>query len=129
MIAMPPILKVCVGAGALLSLGACKTAPVRQDLPAVIAEPSSKSRAELAETVSAALNGVPVTLADDALTRDSTLVIERARQRDPSGLPAQGREMGTPERFRLVKSGAECVLVHEGSGRRFTLHETTCSTI
>jgi len=129
MIAMKPFLRACAGAGALLSLGACRAAPVRQELPAVIAEPSSRSRAELAGAVSAALHGVPVTLADDALTRESTLVLERARRRDESGLPVQGRDTGIPERFRLVKSGAECVLVHEGSGRRFTLQAASCAPL
>ena len=114
---------------ALASVGACKTAPIRQDAPAVILEPSPRSREELAGAMSAALNGVTVTLADDALTRESTLVLERAKHRDASGLPVQGREMGMPERFRLVKSGTECVLVHEGTGRRFTLRETTCAPV
>ena len=114
---------------ALASVGACKTAPIRQDALAVILEPSPRSREELAGAMSAALNGVTVTLADDALTRESTLVLERAKHRDASGLPVQGREMGMPERFRLVKSGTECVLVHEGTGRRFTLRETTCAPV
>ena len=55
--------------------------------------------------------------------------LERARQSDPSGLPAQGRERGMPERFRLVKSGADCVLIHERTGQRFTLRDTTCSPL
>jgi hypothetical protein len=128
MIAMKPFLRAGPAA-ALLSVVACKTGPIRQEVPAVIADPSSRSRAELAAAVSAALNGVPVTLADDALTRESTLILERARHRDPSGVPVQGRELGTPERFRLVKSGADCVLVHERSGQRFTLRETTCAPV
>ena len=111
------------------SLGACKTAPVRQDAPAVIVDPSVRSREELTGAVRAALNGVTVTLADDALTRESTLVLERAKHRDASGLPVQGREMGAPERFHLVKSGPDCVLIHEGSGRRFSLHETACAPL
>ncbi|MFL5310560.1 MAG: hypothetical protein ACJ79H_08935 [Myxococcales bacterium] len=122
-------MKAAVGACAIASLAACRSAPVRQDRPAVLAEPSSRGRAEVARAVSAALHGVAVTLADDALTRESTLVLERARQRDASGLPVQGREPGMPERFRLVKSGAECVLVHEASGQRFILKETTCSPV
>jgi hypothetical protein len=98
-------------------------------VPAVVAEPGAQARAELAAAVSSALGGVPVRLADDALTRESTLVLERAKHRDASGLPVQGREMGTPERFHLVKSGPDCVLIHEGSGRRFSLHETTCAPL
>jgi len=120
-----PTLLAC----ALLAAASCKTAPVRSDVPAVVKDPGPRSVAELAKAVSTALNGVPVTLADDVLTKESTLVIERAPQRDPSGLPAQGRETGKPERFHLVKSGEDCVLVHEGTGRRFNLRETTCSAM
>jgi hypothetical protein len=67
-----------------------------------------------------------VRLADDALTAESTLVIERASHRDARGLPIQGRELGLPERFHLVKSGGACVLVHERTGRRFPLERTEC---
>src|SRR5207244_1674144 len=94
-------MRVLLGACAIASVGGCRTAPVRPEAPAVIVDPSSRSREELAAAVSAALNGVTVTLADDALMRESTLVLERAKRRDASGLPVQGRELGTPERFRL----------------------------
>ena len=107
----------------------CRTAPARPDLPAVLVDPNPRSRAELMRAMSAALDGVPVTLADDALTRESTVLLERGRHRDEGGRPAQGREMGKPERFFLVKSGADCVLVHERTGKRFTLLETACSPI
>ena len=122
-------MRPALGACALVSLVACRTASARPDVAAVVAEPGAESRAELAAAVGAALGGVPVRLSDDALTRESTLVLERARQRDPSGLPAQGRERGVPERFRLVKNGADCVLIHERTGQRFTLRETTCAPV
>jgi hypothetical protein len=122
-------MRAFLGACALALLAACRTSSTRPDVPAVVAEPGAQARAELAAAVSSALGGVPVRLADDALTRESTLVLERAKHRDASGLPVQGREMGTPERFHLVKSGPDCVLIHEGSGRRFSLHETTCAPL
>ena len=74
-----------------------------------------------------ALGGVPVTLADDALTRESALIVERALVRGPDGTRAQGRETGRPDHFRLVKSGGRCVLVHEESGRRFPLSGVACA--
>jgi hypothetical protein len=92
----------------------------------VIVNPTPESRAALVEAVSTALNGAPVTLAGDALTTASTLVIQRTPRRDPNGLPMDGRDVGSPERFRLVRSGGQCVLVHEGSGRRFALSATDC---
>jgi hypothetical protein len=109
----------------MLTLMACASA--RRDVPAVIPSPTPESRAELARVVAGALHGAPLTLADDALTSDSTLVIEPVRPRDAGGVPLNGRERGRPEHFRLVKNGSRCVLVHEGTGRRFTLAAATCA--
>ena len=116
----------CVVIVGLASFSACRTVHSRPDVPALIVNPTPQSRAALSHGVSAALGGAPVTLADDALTRASMLVVEHARLHDPSGLPANGRQLGAPERFQLVKSGAECVLVHERTGRRFALAATDC---
>jgi hypothetical protein len=113
-------------ATALLALAGCRTAGAQKDLPAVIVNPTAESREALSRAVSATLGGAPVTLADDALTARSDLVVERARVRDPRGLPANGRELGAPERFRLVKSGGDCVLVRERGGERATLPATAC---
>jgi hypothetical protein len=111
----------------LLCLAACHTRSTLHDMPAVITNPTAQSRAELYRVVSSALNGVPLTIADDALTSDSTLIIERARARNAGGVPLTGRDSGRPEQFRLVKNGSRCVLVHERSGQRFTLASVTCS--
>jgi len=115
---------VLFGALGLAALQTCSAPP---DVPAVITNPTAEGRAELARTVSRALNGASITLADDALVRESALIVERARPRDLEGRPLTGRETGRPEHFQLVKSGARCVLVHEGSGRRFTLASVTCA--
>jgi hypothetical protein len=105
---------------------ACRTAG--PDLPALVTSPTPESRAEIARTVSGALNGAPVTLAEDALTREDTLAIERAHPRSIEGAPSTGRETERPERFRLVKSDGRCVLVHEATGRRYPLSATSCTT-
>jgi hypothetical protein len=105
---------------------ACATAPPAKDVPAVISSPTPETRAELVRVVRGALHGAPVTLADDALAHESTLIIERARARGPDGTPLLGRDPGRPERFRLVKCGSRCDLVHEGSGRRFALSSAIC---
>jgi hypothetical protein len=98
-------------------LSACASA--QPDVAAVIDKPTKESRAELAQAVSSALNGAPVTLAEDALTQDSLLIIEKAHR-------LTGRELDKPEHFRLVKSGTHCTLVHERTGKRTTLASTTC---
>jgi hypothetical protein len=109
------------------SFAACATAPPAREVRAVITSPTPESRAQLQRVVSDALHGAPLTLADDALARESTLIVERGRARGPDGTPLQGRDRGQPERFRLVKQSSRCVLVHEGSGRRFTLSSATCA--
>jgi hypothetical protein len=112
---------------AMLSLPACATMSGRPDVPAVLTNPTAESRAELVRRVSGALHGAPITIADDALTRDSALIIERTPPRTADGVPLSGRETGRPERFRLVKNGSRCVLVHERTGKRWTLKAATCS--
>jgi len=111
----------------LMCLAACASAPPQRDVPAVITSPSPESHAELVRVVSRALNGASLTIADDALTRDCALIIERARARGKGGAPLTGRDTGKPEHFRLVKNGTRCLLVHERSGKRFTLKSASCA--
>ena len=119
-------------AGALVLgqlLCACTSSLAQPAVPAIIDKPTKESRAELARVVSSALNGTPVTLADDALTRNSLLIIEKAQARDASGVRLSGRDFGRPEHFRLVKMGEHCALVHERTGKRTTLASTTCEPV
>jgi hypothetical protein len=101
----------------MLLLSGCTASFAQPEVPAVIDKPTSESRAELAQAVSNALDRAPVRLADDALARDSVLIIER---------PHTGRDLDKPEYFRLVKAGNQCTLVHERTGKRTTLASTTC---
>ena len=82
-----------------------------QEQPALIAAHTEQSRAELTRVVSAAFNGQPVTLADDALTRESVLTIERRTPPGPQGRAATGRTLEEPQRFDLVLRGGRCLLV------------------
>jgi CubicO group peptidase (beta-lactamase class C family) len=111
-----------------LSLAACATASPQRDVPAVLTSPTAESRAELLRVVRGALNGRPLTIADDALTRDGALIIERARARGADGQLLNGRDTGKPEHFRLVRNGSRCVLVHESTGKRFTLSSASCAS-
>ena len=117
------------GAGALVLLAAtgCHAHHTPREVTALLTHPTRESRAELARVVSDALHATPVTLADDALTTSDTLVVERAAHRDVQGRRIDGRASERPEHFRLVQDGTRCVLVHEGSGRRFALSSATCA--
>jgi hypothetical protein len=97
-----------------------------QEQPAVIASPTVESRAELARVVSAAFNGQPVTLADDALTHESVLTIERRTPPGEQGRAATGRTLDAPQRLNLVLRGTRCFLVHAVDGREWELNEAQC---
>src|SRR5262249_35060302 len=122
-----PLVTAASGLAALAVLPACRARGEPSEVPAALTHPTPESRAELLRVVKEALRDPPLTLADDALVRDGELVIERVVRRDASGNPLSGRDTGRPERFRLVRRGECCVLVHEGSGRRFTLSSATCA--
>ena len=113
-------------AGTLLVAG-CHPRLAPPDEPAVLTSQTAQSHAELVRLVSAAMNGAPVTIAENALTADSMLIVERAQHHGAKDMNLSGRETGRPEHFRLVKSGSRCVLVHQDTGRRWTLESATCS--
>ncbi len=83
---------------------------VGADRPARIVAPTPASRAELERVVSAALDGVAVQLADDALVHDSLLIIEPRAYRDAQNNRIMGRDSGVPTQFRLLKHGEQCIL-------------------
>lgn len=118
----------CLLAGAV----ACKATPPEEstslpgDQPATIINPTAASHAELERVVSDMLFGAEVTLPKDALTDSSVLVVERERIQSLGQPPVLGRDLGTPERFRLLTTGTECVLIHESNDARYQLPQTDC---
>lgn len=102
----------------LFALASCKTGSVREDQPALIVEATPASRAEIQRVVSSALNVSKVTIADDALMRDSLLIIEPAQ--------LMGRDLRRPEHFHLVLNGSTCVLVYRRTDARYELEATRC---
>ena len=107
---------------------ACGCASVAQpDAPAVIVGPTAETRAELHGAVTTALNRSDVTLAEDALTRDSMLVIERTPARDAAGTRLSGRDLDKPEQFQLLLSDGRCVLLHARTAQRYELPRTRCA--
>jgi len=93
----------------------------------VITDPDAASRAALQQAVNAVLH-TDVTLADDALTDKSILIIERKMPQSIEGSPAQGRTMEMPIQFRLVTDGTNCILVDQRDASRHVLADTRCVT-
>ena len=115
---------------ALAGGASCRSGPRPSDVPAVLVAPTPADREALARAVSEALGGSAVTLADDALTHETMLIIDRVPARDPeTGLLLDGRERSGPELFSLVDDGGRCVLVQERTGRRATLDGARCAPL
>jgi hypothetical protein len=115
-----------LASAAALLLSACALSQAQPDVPAVIVDPSAASHAELLAAVTKALGVSSITIADDALTADSTLIIERSRILDSNGRQLSGRDYGKPEIFSLVKNGNHCVLVRTSDASRQVLAKTSC---
>jgi hypothetical protein len=113
-------------AGLALLAAACKTNSVHEERPALIVNPSAESRAELHRVVGDMLFDAEVTLADDALTDSSILIVERDRPRSLDNPPLSGRDLGQPERFQLVTTGKRCLLIHDSDTARHELLEAEC---
>jgi hypothetical protein len=108
-----------------MTLAACKNVAPDTDQAAVIVDADAASRAALRQAVNAALQ-TDVTLADDALTDTSVLIIERKMPQSIEGSPAQGRTMEMPIQFRLVTDGTNCILVDQRDASRHILADTRC---
>ena len=109
-----------------LASAACNMNAMHEDRPARIVNPTAESRAELRHIVSEMLSGAEVMLSDDALTESSVLVVERSRIRSIDNPPLSGRDLGRPERFQLVTTGRQCVLIRESNQARHELFEAEC---
>ena len=118
-------LRACWLAAATVTPIACSTLSA-QERPAIIAAHTTQSRAELERVASALFNGQPVTLADDALTRESVLTIERRTPPGEQGRAATGRTLDAPARLNLVLRGTRCFLVSAADGREWELNEARC---
>jgi hypothetical protein len=113
---------------AVLSAAACATPAEELGVPAVIVGVTPQGRAELQSAVEHALGTQPILLADDALTHESVLRIERVVRRDAEGRPLNGRDVkGKPQEFRLYTMNGLCILVHVESRARQTLHAVSCA--
>lgn len=106
---------------------ACRDTQVQEFRPALLTNPGQESHAEIQQTISTALNGVSVMLADDVFTMNSVLVIERGMQRGIERPPEMGRDLGRPSRFQLVTNGSECVIIDEQSGVHWPLSNVKCT--
>lgn len=108
---------------------ACTTAELQDAQPAVLLAPTTATRAELHKIITAALGNRQLMLADDALTHESTLILDRQPRTDAGGALLNGRELGMPEHFALFVRGSNCWLVRERTGQRWQLAHAQCKPV
>ena len=112
---------------AALLLTACGSQPAQgRSVPALLAEATPETRAELQRVIADAMHGVPVTLADDAFTRESVLIIERNPPQDVQQRALTGRNLEAPQKFLLLLSDERCWLERVADGQRWELLEGRC---
>lgn len=111
---------------ALCGLVGCKTSLQAQERPAVIGNSEPEAYTELEQVVTGALDGVPVTLADDAFARTDRLIVERRKHETLEGGVLDGRSYEFPEHFRLVIKDTTCILIHEKTDMRYRLKNVKC---
>ena len=126
---MKRLAAVLITAAASSASCACCSQRAVVETPAVLVDPSDQTRAELSRVIGEALHRPPVLLAPDALTHESILIVEPVHPRDAQGLPLNGRDLGHPQRFELVKAGSRCVLIQQDSGRRWVLSQSCSSRV
>ena len=121
------MIRLCMIAG-LMGLGGCSTMAHADPQPAILVNPSTDTLAELTNTVSKALNGRPVHLSSDSLTRDNRLIVERATHMR-GGNPIMGRKIEKPDHFYLMSTGTDCFLKHQQSGEIYMLKTAQCKVM
>jgi len=110
----------------MLLLTASQSLVAMAETPALLVRPDAAARDQLRAALSRVLKVPTVTLADDALLRDSLLVIEKVRPRDARGLQLDGRDRDKPEPFRLLKVDDACLLLRLRTGERIALPASHC---
>jgi hypothetical protein len=110
-------------------LAGCAHSQAQPERPAVIEKPGDAARAELQSVVAGMLGVNDVVLAANALTQSAVLFVEQGNQRDASGRQLDGRNLGRPEEFHLLRSGTRCVLLHVNKGTRRELRHIQCRAL
>ena len=117
----------CVQALVLTVLSGCQTNMYASDRYAVLVDVTPAVHATIESAISAALPGMQITVAPDALSQTSLLTLERPVRQRLDGEAGLDRRLDTPERFRLVVNDGRCVLIHEAKSTRYPLDGARCT--
>ncbi|MEQ8206232.1 MAG: hypothetical protein RIA65_08675 [Woeseia sp.] len=122
---MRKMLYLCLPLLLIFNAG-CRSAPLPEGEPALISQDDTDSRRELSQVIASALGIKSVTLADDAFTETSALAFDPASSQAGKNATQDSVVSTSPELFRLLLDGPQCVLVHERTELRWLLMDTEC---
>ncbi len=101
------------------ALSACSgSQATMSDSPAVRVNVSAEAQSELRQTVASSLHQNDIKLLKSALTKTSTLMIQRK--------VLLGMDFSKPFIFKLVKNRKQCFLINAQNNKRYFLSKTQC---
>lgn len=98
----------------LLLVTGCQQAKA-QLVPAVVTSITPASKAQLQQAIKSLLYR-DITIADNAFSQTSDILIERAVIKDERGLPIMGRNLGQALKLSLMTDGKNCFLQSSETG-------------
>lgn len=109
-----------------VSLLAACSSKAHESVAALLPENSSAARAEIVETVSKALGGMNVPIAQDVFQESSKLLLASAPVSSPSGVKVYAKEMQQALVFELRKQGENCLLKRTDTQQEWPLKTKLC---
>jgi hypothetical protein len=94
---------------AFLVLSSCSAT---QPLPALLEQPSVKTRVLLENAVGDLFNSQPIKLTDNAFLEKSIIIIEHSKPKDNQGNLLDGREIREADTVSLLILNGECYVRH-----------------
>ena len=108
-----------------LGLFGCKTLDEHNAHPAKVINFNADAKAEIAGLINNIMPGANVKLADDILSKDYRLFIQRASM-TVDGNPVDGRITEMPRKFELFESNGGCFLVDSKTNKSYLLKKVDC---
>ncbi|QBG37271.1 hypothetical protein [Litorilituus sediminis] len=109
----------------MTSLAACSIR-AHESVAALLPENSSEARAEIVATVSKALGGKQVPIAQDVFQESSKLLLTAAPVSSPSGVKVLPKEAKKALVFELRKQGDNCLLKRADTQQEWPLQTKLC---
>ncbi len=120
---------VCLILALLGCVSSAEDQRVKQEVSAVVAEPSRQTNEEIQVAIASLLGQKEVVISANAFTKDSRLTIERLSHQTANGQLINGRVTEHPLLIELVKKGQQCLVKNVLTGKVVALKYTRCRAL